>query len=319
MRNLIFLIILILSAELLYGQLPGETKWKENIVKNHVQTQVQWNHKYDKGKPKKEGYKNFTKKFDHNGNVIEEVYYQSGSVDQKLSYKYDNNENKVEYVNYQGDETKVMFKQNITYDNSAKKIREERYNGTDYQIIKYNYENNKLSEIIRSDIYGNVEHKRIFNYKDNLCTVNIFDSKSNQAGKISNKYDDNDNIIESIEYDVKGDIKEKYLYKFDGDLVQEKTKYLLNNFIYKEEYEYDNKGNLIKVTKEEPKGNTYVNNIYKYDSEGNLIEEEWYDNNPNENSKKTYYYDNKGLLERIEVYYALYKYKIQYKFEYTYY
>lgn len=319
MKQLTFIITLLFSVELLFGQLPGEAKWKENLSKNRVQTQVQWNHKYQKGKPVKEGYKNFTKTFDHNGNVIEEIYYQSGNVDQKLSYKYDNNDNQVEYVNYKGDESKVMFKQNITYDNSGRKIREERYNGTDYQIIKYNYKDNKLSEIIRSDVFGNIEHKRIFNYDGKICTVNIYDGKSDKAGKIINTYDDNDNIIESVEYDTKGDVQERYLYKFENNLMQEKIKYVLGNFRYKEDYKYDNNNNLIKVIKEEPQGKTFVNNIYRYDSEGKLIEEEWYDNNPNENSKKTYFYDSDDLLEKIEVYYALYKYRIQYQFEYTYY
>ncbi|HAF31269.1 MAG TPA: hypothetical protein DCG75_19705 [Bacteroidales bacterium] len=319
MKNITLLSLLLFSINLLFGQLPGEKKWKENIAKNRIQKQVQWNYKYEKGKPKKEGYKNYTKKFDHNGNIIEEIYYQSGSVDQKLSYKYDDNENKVEYVNYQGDETKVMFKQNITYDNSMRKIREERYDGTDYQIIKYNYQNNKLTEIIRSDVYGNIEHQRNFNYSGNICTVSILDEKSNSVGRIINKYDDNDNLIESTEYDINGKIKEQYFYTFKGNLVKEKTKFILENFIYKEEYEYDSKGNLIKVIKEEPRGNLFVNNIYKYDSKGNLIEEEWYDDSPTENSKKTYFYDEKGILEKVEVYYALYRYKIQYKFEYTYY
>ncbi|MCD4832404.1 MAG: hypothetical protein K8R31_01310 [Bacteroidales bacterium] len=319
MKNIIIFTLLIFSVEILFGQLPGEKNWKENISKNHIQTQVQWNHKYEKGKPKRSGYKNYTKKFDLNGNVIEEIYYQSGSVDQKLSYKYDDNENKVEYVNYKGDETKVMFKQNITYDNSTRKIREERYNGTDYQIIKYNYKNNKLAEIIRSDIYGNVEHKRIFNYKGNVCTISIFDEKSNRIGKIINKYDNNNNIIESVEYDLDDKVKVQYLYKFDGKLVKEKIKYVLKNFIYKEEYQYNSKGNLVKVIKEEPKGNIFVNNLYKYDSKGNLIEEEWYDDHPTENSKKTYFYNEKSVLEKVEVYYALYRYRIQYKYKYTYY
>lgn len=319
MKNIIIFTLLIFSVELLFGQLPGEKNWKENISKNQIQTQVQWNHKYEKGNPKRSGYKNYTKKFDHNGNVIEEIYYKSGNIDQKLNYKYDDNENKVEYVNYKGDETKVMFKQNITYDNSTRKIREERYNGTDYQIIKYNYKNNKLAEIIRSDIYGNVEHKRIFNYKGNVCTISIFDEKSNRIGKIINKYDNNNNIIESVEYDINGKIKEQYFYKFTGNLVKEKTKHVLGNFIYKEKYQYNSKGNLVKVNKEEPQGNIFVNNLYKYDSKGNLIEEEWYDDHPTENSKKTYFYNEKSVLEKVEVYYALYRYRIQYKYKYTYY
>lgn len=318
MKNAILLTLLFLSIETALGQLPGESKWKENIVKNRIETQVQWNHKYEKGKAKKQGYKNYTKKFDHKGNVIEEIYYQKGNVDQKLSYKYDDKENKVEYVNYQGDETKVMFKQNITYDNNDKKIREERYDGSDYQIIKYNYTDDKLSEIIRSDVYGKVEQKRSFNYEGNICTVSIFDGKSNNIGKVINTYDNNDNIIETTEYDINGKIKEQIIYKFEDNLVKEKQKFELGNFRYKDIYEYDDKNQLVKVTKEEPEGNTYVNNIYKYDSNGNLLEEQWYDNNPNENSSKTYFYSSKGILEKVEVYYALYRYRIQYKFKYTY-
>ncbi len=320
MKKLTIFILFIFSLAQVLGQEPGEKKWKENLSKNRIQSQVQWNHKYVKGKPKRDGYKNFTKKFDHNGNVIEEIYYQAGNVDQKLSYKYDEDDNKVEYVNYKGDESKVMFKQNITYDNSKRKIREERYNGTDYQIIKYSYDDkNRITEIKRSDVFGNIEHHRVFNYKGKICEISIIDEQENNIGKIINKYDNNDNIIESTEYDANGEIKEKYLYTFKNNLVQDKTKYVLENFRYREEYKYDQSRNLVKILKEEPKENIYVSNIYNYDSNGNLISEEWYDDNPNENSSKTYFYDKKGILERVEVYYALYRYKIQYRFDYKHY
>jgi len=319
MKYFISLVTLFLASSLFsLGQVPGEKKWKENIAKNHIQTQVQWNHKYEKGKPKKTGYKNFSKKFDYKGNVIEEIYYQSGTVDQKLSYKYDNNENKVEFINYNGNESKVMFKQNITYDNSTRRIREERYNGLDYQIIKYSYnKNSKLAKIVRSDINGNIEHKRIFKYSGNICNIDIYRDEKHISGKITNKYDSNDNIIETIEYDQKGKIKEKYEYHFKNNLVIEKTKYLSGNFIYKESYKYDSNKNLVKILKEQPKGKTITNNTYAYDNNWNLIEEQWYDNNPNEYSKKKYFYSKKGVLERVEVYYSLYKYKIQYKYKYT--
>ncbi|HKL07281.1 MAG TPA: hypothetical protein VJ896_00810 [Bacteroidales bacterium] len=319
MKNIAIIISIFLLSQNLFSQNPGEEKWKENIVKNHIQTQVQWNHKYEKGKPVKEGYKNFKKRYDHRGNVIEEVYYHSGTIDQKLSYKYDNNENKVEYSSYKGNENELLYKQNITYDNFNKKIREERYNGSDYQIIKYNYDGkDRLAGITRSDIFGNVEHQRDFNYKGNICTINIFD-KGKEVGKIINQYDDLGNIVKSTEYDINGDEKEKYFYTFNGKLLIEKTKYVLGNFIYKEYYSYDSKGNLVEIKKEQPKGNIFVSNIYKYDNEGNLIEEEWYDDNPNENSKKTYFYNEKGILEKVEVYYALYRYRIQYRYDYTFY
>jgi len=320
MKNSLIITAFIFIANVSFSQLPGEKYWKESIVKNRVQIQEQWNHKYEKGKPKKDGYKNYSKKYDHNGNLIEEVYYQSGNIDQKLSYKYDDKDNQVEYANYKGDEGELLFKQNITYDNSGKKIREERFNGMEYQIIKYAYDGDKVSEIIRSDIYGDIEQKRIFNYTGQICTVSIFDNQSKNIGKIINKYDNHGNIIESIEYDENGGLKEKYDYTFDeNNLLKEKTKHAGSNFIYQEFYEYDSKNQLVKVIKEEPKGKKVTSNIYTYDSSGKLIEEQWYDNHPTENSKKNYYYNNKGLLERVEVYYALYRYKMQYRYNYSYY
>src|SRR6056297_3608323 len=260
MKNIIIVISFLLVSLAVFSQNPGEDKWKENIVKNRIQTQEQWNHKYQKGKPVKDGYKNFTKRYDHKGNVIEEVYYQAGTVDQKLSYRYDNNENKVEYSNYKGDENELLYRQNITYDNFNKKIREERYNGSDYQIIKYSYdEKDRLASITRSDIFGSIEHQRDFNYKNDICKIKIIDK---------------------------------------GKLLNEKTKYVLGNFMYKEYYSYDSKGNLVEIKKEQPKGNIFVSNTYEYDKEGNLVEEQWYDDNASENSKKTYFYNDKGILER---------------------
>lgn len=320
MKKHILLLYLLFAALFVFGQVPGELKWKENIAKNNIQTQVQWNHKYEKGKPQKKGYQNYSKKFDLNGNVIEETYFKSGYVNKKLSYKYDNNENKVEFVNYRGSANEVIFKQNISYDNSARKIREERYNGKDYQIIKYTYDNkNRLIKTVRSDVFGEIEHQRVFSYSGNTCNISIIEGKSHKIGKIVNKYDNKNNIIESAEYDKKGILKEQYYYIFDGNLVIEKTKYLFGKFHYKETYSYNSNNNLIKTIKEQPKGEVIDDHIYKYDSQNNLIEEEWYDNNPNENSKKTYFYNSKGILEKVEVYYSLYKYRIQYKYKYKFY
>lgn len=319
MKKLFYIFSLILMYNLSYGQLNADQQWKDNILKNNIKSQDQWNYKYVKGKPTKNGYKNYTKVFDRNGNVIEEVYYQSGSVDQKLNYKYDNNENKVEYINYKGSENKLLYKQNISYDSKMRKVKEIRFNGAEEVVIKYDYNNDRLNLITKYDSTGFPIQKRNFVYTGNICNVNITDEYGEKIGKIVNEYDNNDNIIKTTEYDKSGKIKEKYDYTFSNNLLQEKTKYAVGNFIYTENYKYDSKGNLIEIIKEQPKGKKIVSNKYKYDSRGNLIEEEWYDNNPNENSKKTYYYNDKGILEKVEVYYSLYRYKIQYRYNYTFY
>ena len=320
MKHYISILIFLFIINNLFAQLPGETKWKENIVKNNITTQIQWNHKYEKGKPKRDGYKNFSKTFDKKGNIIEEIYFQSGksgSIDQKLSYKYDNKENKIEYINTKGTEGKILFKQNVTYDNSGKKIKEERYNGSEYEVMIYNYDSkNRMSEIIKTDTNKNILQKRIFEYSNNKSTIIIHDKDNIAIGKIINTFDSNDNIIETIEYDINGKIKEQFFYVFNGKLMTQKTKYIYESFNYKEVFSYDKSGNLTEVSREQPKGNNYINNIYKYDSKGNLVEELWYDDDPTEYSKKSYFYNSKGILESAEVYYVAYKYRMQYRYEY---
>ncbi len=320
MKQLVFFITFSFITCMANAQLPGEINWKENLVKNRIQVQTQWNHKYEKGKPKKDGYKNFSKKYDHKGNIIEEIYYSAGkkgSIDQKLSYKYDNKENRIEYINNKVSEGKILLKQNFTYDNKGKKISEERFNGSDYELIKYNYDSkDRLQEIIKTDTLDNILQIRSFEYNGNKSTVTILNQDKRVLGKIINVYDKNNNIIETVEYDVNGKISEQFYFVFDGNLMTQKTKYDLESFSYMENYSYDKKGNIIEVKREQPKGNFYINNTYKYDSNGNLIEERWYDDDPTEYSQKTYTYSSKGLLEKVEVYYVSYKYRMQYRYEY---
>lgn len=320
MKKLIYILSLLILSNSLFGQLTADAKWKDNIVKNNIKSQDQWNYKYVKGKLSKDGYKNYTKVFDKNGNVIEEVYYQSGTIDQKLNYKYDNDENKVEYINYKGSQNKLLFKQSITYDSKKRKIREDRFNGTENMVIIYNYDDkDRITDITKYNEFKEIEQKRIFEYSGKICNVSIINGYDEKIGKIINKYDDHNNIIETTEFDESGKVQEKYYFTFEDNLLKVKTKYALGNFIYKEDYKYDSKGNLIEIVKEQPKGNTVVSNIYRYDGNGNLLEEEWYDNNPTENSKKTYFYNSKGILEKVEVYYSLYKYRIQYRYDYSFY
>jgi hypothetical protein len=320
MKQLLFLLVFSIFTITVSAQLPGELKWKENVVKNRIQVQIQWNHKYEKGKPKKEGYKNFSKTYDRNGNILEEIYYSTGKeerVDQRLIYKYDDRDNRIEHINTKVSYNKILLKQTFTYDNSGRKIKEDRFNGSEYEILKYSYDTkNRMLEIIKTDTLNNILQIRAFDYAGNKSIITILNKDRKPTGKVINIYDKNGNIIENTEYDVNGKITEQIFYDFQGKLMTQKTKYDFEKFNYMETYTYDSNNNLIEVKREQPKGNNYINNIYKYDSTGNLIEEQWYDDDPTDYSKKSYIYNNKGLPEKVEVYYASYKYKMQYRYEY---
>ncbi len=322
MKNLVsLLLIFIIFISIGYSQNPGMEKWKESIIKNNVKAQIQWNYKYKKnGKLNKEGYKNFQKSFDNKGNIIEENYFRSGDLSQEIKYKYDNKENTIEYKNFKTSLNKMLFKQNITYDDNNNKIREERFNGSEYNIIAYSYsKDGKLSEIIKYNKTYDVEQTRKLVYNNDLCTITVFDSNNNIIGKQINKFDSNKNIIETIEYNSQNKIEKRFIYSFnEKNKIVSKTEFALNNFISTETYKYDTKNRLIKVLKEQPKGNVYVNNIYKYNSADYLIEEQWYDDDPTKYSTKEYFYDKNNLVEKAKVFYALYNYRILYKFKYKY-
>lgn len=320
MKHLVIFIVFSFLYFSASAQLPGELKWKENVIKNKIKVQTQWNHKYEKGRPKKDGYKNFSKTFDQNGNVLEEIYYSTGKeerIDQRLIYKYDDKDNRIEHINTKVSIGKILLKQNFTYDKSGRKIKEERFNGSDYEIIKYTYDSkNRIQEIVKTDTLNEILQIRVFEYNGNKSITSILTKDRKFIGKVVNTFDKNENIIETSEYDINGKITEQSFFEFNGKLMTQKTKYIFENFNYMETYSYDSRDNLIEVKREQPKGNIFINNIYKYDTNGNLIEEQWYDEDPTDYSKKTYFYNQKGLLEKVEVYYASYKYKMQYKYDY---
>jgi len=322
MKNIISqLFIFIIFINIGLAQNPGIEKWKENIIKNNVKGQIQWNFKYKKnGKLSKDGYKNFQKRFDNKGNIIEENYFRSGDLAQEIKYKYDNKENTIEYENFKTSKNKMLFKQNITYDNNNKKIREERFNGSQYNIIKYIYsDDKKLSKIIKYDKTYDVEQTRIFVYNADLCTITILNCNNDIIGKQINKFDHNNNIIETIEYNNQNKIEKRFIYTFNNkNKIISKTEYAFNNFISTEKYKYDNNNRLVKVLKEQPKGNIFVNNIYKYNMNNYLVEEQWSDDNSTSYSTKKYFYNKHNLVERTEVFYALYNYRIVYKYKYNY-
>lgn len=317
MKRLLILSCFISLFSLISAQTPGQEKWKMDIIKNGVKSQTQWNHRYKKDKPEKDGYINVKTTYDKNGNIIEELYFKHGEVHQRMTYSYDENDRKVEYTNIKGDKT--LYQQNFIYDSNGNKIKEIRFDGSQLNILRYEYKDGKLLEIKKYDGSGKLNQRRKFSYDGQETTVNIYDEASNYEGKVVNTYDANGNLIETVSYSPEGMLSDKTTYKYNNDnQLTQKTRFQGEEFVYKENYIYDTSGNLEQVIKEE-NSSEYINNKYEYDNQGKLLEEQWYDNHPEDYSKKTYFYKENGLLDRVEVFYAVYNYRLQYRFKYDYY
>ncbi len=300
------------------AQLP-EALNKDVIIEQDIQSQAQWNYKYKDGEPSDKGYKNAYKEFDRNGNVIKEEYYRRGDINQELSYEYDHNQNKTEYVNYSAKEDEIRFKQTIDYNNQGKKIREKRYNGSEHRIIDYQYnDKDKLARIIEEDLDGNLVQKRIFNYEGKDANIRVLNGQGKLTSRVINKYDEQGNLIEHKVFDPQGNRTKKISYEFNGDnLKTDEIKHQKGNFIYHKTYKYDKDNNLVEIHKEQPRNEVHTSRIYKYTEEGYLKKELWYDSRAEKYSHKKYTYNEEGIVQRAKVYYALYDYRVLYRYKYN--
>ncbi len=327
MRTLIFIISFIfITSQSLFSQLPDK-HLKPMVLDNDVKSITQWNHKFKDGKPARDGYKNAYKEFDENGNVTKEIYFRQGDINQELSYKYDHNQQKTKYENYDASNDEVSFRQIIDYDDDGKKIKEERYNGSEHFEINYNYDNQgNLTEILKkkreksgASVTYELEEKRIYNRDGNTVTIEVLTPDDILLKKIINKHDDQGNLIEFNEYDENDNRLKKISYEYNDENQKIKeVKHQRGNFIYEKQYQYNNQNNVAEIQTEEPKGEVYISKVFDYDDNNNLIKEMRYEPRADKYSKKIFSYDEDNLLQEVEVYYAVYDYKIQYKFDYEY-
>ncbi len=328
MRTFISLVIILLyTFNPLYSQLPEE-RLKKMVKQNNIKSLTQWNHKYSDGKPEKDGYKNAYKEFDQHGNITKELYYRRGDINQRLSYKYDQNQNKTEYINYSASKDELSYKQTIDYDDEGKKMYEERFNGSEHFVIDYKYnKNDELVEIIKkkkitsgASVNYELDERRVFTREGNTTTIEVLDDSGTLLSKIINKYNDKGNLIEFNEYEPNGERIKQISYKFnEKNLKTQEIKHQKGNFIYKKDFHYDKDGNLVEIQKEEPKDKMHISNIYEYNQENTLSKEMWFDSMAEKYSHKKFTYNSSGILEEVEVFYALYNYKVMYKFKYEFY
>jgi|ERR1035437_3820722 hypothetical protein len=129
-----FLNLLVFSFLLLVSS-QGEvfSQKKKEIKLNKIKTTTESITETNAGK--EVTYKDTYSSFDKNGNILEEIKYNSdGTIKKKTVTKYDNFKNKIEETEYDGNGN-VVKKQQCAYNSKGDKILEEEYDG-----------NNKLTQ-----------------------------------------------------------------------------------------------------------------------------------------------------------------------------
>ena len=320
MRNAIIIFCLLFFPVSLFAQSFNEIEMnKKKMDENNVKVQTKWKVSEDTEK----GQKIVQRRFDKEGNMIEEINFKSnGEMSTRLTYKYNESGQKTEYINYDVQKEEISYKQKIHYDELGRKIRELGFDGITNFRVEYDYKGttDKLEEIVKYDKSGMVEERWDYKYDGNDITIFVYQGKDNLEHKTYKEYDPYNNLIEKSKISPEGKIINTTTYTYDskGKLVQE-SEYYSGELSHKLLYEYDSWGNVVRVIKEMPDGKKFIKHSFSYDKSDNLVKEKWYDGIPDDYSKKSYDYDQEENLTKVDSYYSAYQYKSLYKYTYEYY
>jgi hypothetical protein len=147
-----------------------------------------------------------------------------------------------------------------------------------------------------------------------------FDSKGKliSRGKLSTiEYDPDGFITETIVYDSKNKVENKFSYDYKNNIRIKTTRYTPDGMVDKYYlYEYNKYGNKIKSIRYNLSNDMDKYYNYDYGEEGNLIKEAWYDKNGNEEYRIEYEYDDNGRKITAETYNQNGDLVSKYKFRY---
>lgn len=165
----------------------------------------------------------YDNKYDENGNVIEEIIYNTdGNLIAKGLLNYNEKQDVIEAVEYDSDE-KLQRKLKFKYDNDGNLIEGIEYDsyGDCNRKLRFKYDQNRRILNFREyDSYGLLSNKEIYRYDEKGKLVEL---KSDWYGegrinsKLQYKYDDEGNWIKLISFD-EGEIiniKERRIEYFD--------------------------------------------------------------------------------------------------------
>ncbi|MDR1199525.1 MAG: hypothetical protein LBK94_11055 [Prevotellaceae bacterium] len=274
-------VLIILTVAQVAAQ-DSKNGWENDKLKGKVKSiEYHWYDAIDKFGEITKGEKIFSidghlfKKFDNNGNVIEDAMY--GSTGGFFSrYKYDDKGNRIEEMCYYEDNY------------SDRNLRHKT-------IYKYDDKGNQI-EISCYKPDGNLSYKEIYKYdgKRNLIEESLYNPDGSFDYKWIYKHDDKGNKIEKNRYKSEDKIF-KYKYDDKGNEI-ESIEYWSNGELYKTTSEYDDHGNVVECSVFQSDGRLNHKIIRKYNDRGNEIEENRYkfDGSLEHKSITEYKYDKKG-------------------------
>lgn len=324
MKQVILVIVLLLTQGFAFAQGQQEDRERERIANSKVSKSTQWTHKYAQGKLNPKGYITTESKYDEKGNVIEVINYKSnGQISSKLLYKYDKNNNKLEYQKFEKKDKpdlEMTYKQSFIYDDKGNKKIENGFDGIAPYKIMYNYQpDGKVRDITRLGADNSVIEKWESSYEGLVQTIKVLKLGKTLEYSLIRKTDSKGNTIEETRKDSKGNEVKRVTTEYDSkNLLISNAEYFSGKLSKKYKYKYNTQDQITEIIQINPDGKEILNRSFKYDTKGNLLEEKWFDGVPDDLSSKNFKYNDRSIPAEVESYYSDYKYKVLYKYTYEY-
>jgi hypothetical protein len=314
------IILALFLCQQLLSQPIFETKNKEVIVKQKVESQTNWDYNFNKGKPSPKGILTSYTRYNSRGDIEEYVTYKMKDTLTYETFDYDQQGKRIDYTKHKGGKKNISYQKISKYDDKGNLISENGFDGTEKFRNNYHYnDQGKLSDI-NYYIENTLSEKRIFQYNGDTAQVTILNSSDIVTSYMSLKYDDNGNMLEETIYDANKNLLETriFVYNSESKVISE-VKYLQGNFSYKLAYLYDTRGELINIDEENLENSRYIKKNFKYNDNGFLIEMNWRRKPDEDFNKRNYTYDGNGLCTQVLTYYPSTDFKILTKYEYEFY
>jgi len=317
MRSIFIPAFLLLNA-LSYSQFSDNLKNKENIARNQVKKQINWDYKYSGDKPEKTGVKTSITTYTATGEVLQvNALNVKGVVLHTEKYSYDSRGNKTEYIRSSGESS---YQKKYTYDNKNKLTEESGFDGIEDFSNMYIYDPKGEMAEIRYMKKSVLQEKRVFAKTGAITTVSVYNTSGILSTKLVLKYDSMDNLVEETVYGLNQRELEKKTYHYDDKSnLKEVAKYKLYKFSLRTTYNYNAAGVLLEISEESPGMQKFVKKSLNYDEDGNLLEIRWRRKGTEEFNRITYQYDNRSLCTSADTYYPATKYRVLTKYMYEYY
>lgn len=210
--------------------------------------------------------------------TIQKNYGANGTPIDQSSFVYDENNSIVEQ-NISDKTGKLIGRMTFDYNDFYKKTFKSvyKFDGSLTSRSTYTYENKiQLKKIVTFDSNGEKKNVQAFDYHKRKLTKLI--ATINPKSKVtsnSKKYDKDENLLESIDYDVLGDVKTNMTFEYDekGNMIESKY-FEKDKLATKRNLTYNNLGFLVeeKITYPLIDKIDIKTNSYSFDEKMNWIQ-----------------------------------------------